>query len=89
MIFLALYDQRGQCQRVAQATPDNAQAFLDAGFIEVSQDEYERCAQLVPIATQADLGNLQTATALLSRIDQQATRQIISVQTDTLSLIHI
>lgn len=72
MIFLVLYDTRGQCIRVAQAADAReAQAFLNVGFVEVDASEYERCATLV---AQADFGDL----LMLTRA-----RQVLTTATQT------
>ena len=82
MIFLVLYDQRGQCQRVAQTNNANvAQQFLNAGFIEVPEAEYQRCAELVDGATLADLPRLQQARQFLQNVGGTPTTQL-RVQTN-------
>ncbi len=68
MIFLILYDTLGQCLRVASTDSQQvADQFLASGFVEVSQDEYDNCAQLVEPATLSDLDQLNQANALISQ----------------------
>ncbi len=87
MIYLVLYDQRGQCQRVARVNSrEQASAYISIGFVEVDSDEYERCALIVPEATQAELNNLQTATALLTRIGSTTAQRIIVPASNTQAL---
>lgn len=79
MVYLVLYDSRGQCQRVASVGGQlSAAPFIQAGFVEVSQDEFARCAALVDEATQDDLRILQAAQQALSsaRSNQQFLRNL-------------
>lgn len=74
--YLVLYDAFGNCQRVAQTTSFlERQQFLDAGFVEVSEDEYNRCAQIAERVNVRDLallaGALGVLNALLSRASAQ------------------
>ena len=69
MIYLVLYDEFNNCQRVA--TADNASAaqpFYDAGFIQVTEDEYNRCAAIVDTARLTDLTGLIAALQLLQSL---------------------
>jgi hypothetical protein len=69
MNLLVLFDNRGQCQRVANVPDNQVQAFLDAGFVIVDEAEFNRCAALVPEATIADLENIRIATRLVNQIE--------------------
>lgn len=73
MHFLVFYDQRGRCLRVAQANDRELQAFLDAGFIEVAQAEYERCAALVPQTQFRDLAETIIELTALGTVVSRAT----------------
>jgi len=67
MHFLVFYDQRGRCQRVAQTRSDSElQAFLDAGFIEVDEEEFNRCAALVQETRFRDLTTTVVALGVLA-----------------------
>lgn len=87
MTFLVFYDQRGQAQRVAIASNEaDVARYLDAGFVTVTQSEYNRAALLVPVATADELPSLIAATALLAQIQNQQ-RQLATLQTaDTAAL---
>jgi hypothetical protein len=90
MIFLVLYDQRGQCQRVATATTRAIAAqFLAAGFVEVDEAEYRRCAELVSTATLDDLVTIGIAASLLSNIlsNTRVARQFYEPNRNALSRI--
>lgn len=84
MNYLVLYDQRGQCQRVATPDDNELQAFLDAGFQVVSQEEYNRCAALVPKANIEDLSQLTVAARLLQQLGNQLKRPAPPVNTQAL-----
>lgn len=71
MIYLVLYDSRGQCQYVATASILDAPAFVQAGFTQVDQAEYERCAELVDTATRDDLPRINQARQLVQQIGTQ------------------
>ena len=80
MTFLVFYDTRGQAQRVATANNEaDTQRYLDAGFVVVSEPEYNRAALLVPETTLDELPSLIAATALLAQLQSQQ-RQITSLQ---------
>ena len=80
MIFLALYDERGQCQRIARTNNrSDANQFLTAGFVEVSREEYERCEAIAQPATIDELSRLQQARQLAQQI-RQAQPQRLQVQ---------
>lgn len=69
MIYLVLYDNRGQCQRVARVNRrEDASAFLAVGFEEVEFEEYDRCATIVPEVTASELPDIQTARDIVNRI---------------------
>lgn len=75
-----LYDQRGQVQRVALAEDMvQAQRYLDAGFVPVSESEYNRAALLVPLATLDDLALIAAASGVLRQIQQQE-RQLATMR---------
>jgi hypothetical protein len=80
MIYLILYDQRGQCQRVASvATRSQAQVFLDAGFVEGSRQEYNHCAAFVEPANRSDLAAIGIAGSLLSAIANRVERALLGI----------
>lgn len=90
MIFLVLYDQRGQCQRVASTDNANiAQQFINAGFVEVTEAEYQRCAELVDGATLADLPRLQQARQFLQSVGGTTTATRVNVQTNEEALTRL
>lgn len=67
--FLALYDRRGQCQYVAVATTTaDLQAYLEAGFVEVDESEYNRCAALTRRIRITDLPLILAAADVLRQI---------------------
>lgn len=68
-IYLARYDSVGNCQYVATATTQSElQRFLEAGFVEVSQDEYERCRAIVETVGLVDLVRIASGLALLQAL---------------------
>jgi hypothetical protein len=72
MIYLALYDNRGQCLRVAQLqTEAQSQAYLDAGFVVVDETEFNRCAALVEESDTQDLERIMGARQALFTTEQR------------------
>lgn len=63
------YDAAGNCQYVAIAqTQNQLDRFLDAGFIEVSEEEYRRCEAIVDKVTVTDLARIVAGIGILSGI---------------------
>lgn len=70
--LLGLYDRRGQLQRVALARGDDEyQQYIDAGFVEISESEYNRGTAIAEPVKTRDLALLATAGALLNTIQSQ------------------
>jgi hypothetical protein len=69
MTFLGLFDETGTCQRVAKSnsSADIAQ-YIEAGFIEITEEQYNECAKTAPDTTLRDLGLLITALSLLAAL---------------------
>lgn len=86
MIFLALYDSRGQCQRVAKANSRRvATQFESFGFIEVDRQEFNRCSLLADEISIRDLTGIGQAQQLLVQVSGSVATQV-NVQTDTIRL---
>jgi hypothetical protein len=75
--FFALFDQRGQAQRIAQtASASDARQFEGAGFTEIDEATFDSLVDLVPIATVGSLGLLTAAaTALTNILDNTGARR--------------
>ena len=86
MIFLVLYDPRGQCQRVARVASRRVAGQFEAlGFVEVDRQEFNRCALLAEEVNAGDLLRIGQAQQLLAQASVNvATR--VNVEADTVRL---
>lgn len=67
--YLALFDERGQVQRVAIATSArDLVTFVEAGFVEITEDEYNEYVSQVEQAGLGDLALLAAAAGALASI---------------------
>ncbi len=80
IVYLVRYDSVGNCQYVAIANNENQLTrFLDAGFIEVSEDEYNRCVAIAERVTIADIAGLLATAATLASLLATTRSQPIQV----------
>lgn len=76
MIYLVLYDESGKCQRVARAdTDEDAQVYRNAGFVEVTPTEYDRCAAIAPETNRNEIPLLIAALGALRAATTRTTTQ--------------
>lgn len=79
-VYLVRYDNVGNCQYVAIASNQNQlDRFLEAGFIEVSEEEYNRCVAIAERVTIADIARLLATAGTLASILSSQRNQPIQV----------
>lgn len=68
-VYLVRYDRVGNCQYVAIATSEaQLERYLEAGFVEVEFEEYQRCERIAESVSIIDLGRIVAGFELLRNI---------------------